>query len=70
MSPGVAKGAGEASPLADKDHADAILPLVTETSGAGMFSKLIIFGIVVGAVAIVLKRRKANSDAMDEKTLA
>lgn len=46
------------------------LTLPSVDSGAGMFSKLILFAIIVGIVAIVIKSRKSGSGALSEKSLA
>ncbi|KAG7002162.1 peptidyl-prolyl cis-trans isomerase B [Physcia stellaris] len=46
------------------------LTLPSVDSGAGMFSKLILFAIIVGIVAIVIKSRKGASGALSEKSLA
>lgn len=55
---------------AGKHHTDAVLSTSTQSAGAGIFSKLILFGIIVGVVAILLKSRKSTSGALSEKSLA
>ena len=53
----------------EAEHTDAKLSSSAEDFGTGLFSKLVFFGLVVGAVAIFLKTRKGGS-VMAEKSLA
>ena len=62
-TPGDAALANEAG----NHHTDAVLP---ESAGVGILSKLILFGIIVGVVAVLLKNRKSTSGAPSEKSLA
>ena len=55
---------------AENHHTDAVLSTSTQSAGVGMFSKLILFGIIVGVVAIFLKNRKSSSGALSDKSLA
>ena len=55
---------------AETVQADARLTIPSESPGAGMFSKLILFFMIVGVVAIILKIRKGASGTLTEKSLA
>jgi len=51
------------------EHTDGKLSSSPQDLGTGFFSKLIFFGLIVGAVATFLKTRKGAS-AMSEKSFA
>ncbi len=51
------------------EHTGGKLSSSSEALGTGLFSKLIFFGLIVGAIAIFLKTRKGGS-VMSEKSFA
>lgn len=59
----------EISPQTEIELQDTKLSSPAENLGLGLFSKLILFGMVVGVVAIYLKSRKSQT-IMTEKSLA
>ena len=46
------------------------LDLPSYGSGAGILSKLVFFGVIVGVIAIIMKSRKSRSGRLSEKSLA
>lgn len=65
MSSGSKNEAGER-----KEKIDDGLTVPSGNSGVGMFSKLILFAIILGIVALVMKSRKGASASVSEKSLA
>ena len=66
----VAKEASQVPDGVGKGQSDDGLVLPPGNSGAGLFSRVIIFGIIVGVVAILVKRRSRTADGLTEKSLA
>ena len=69
ISSGSPEAEAGASHGAEK-QVNADLTSTSDKSGAGMLSKLILVGVIVGVIAILLKSRKSNSNALTEKSLA
>ena len=70
VAPASSKESGDISQEAGKSRIDDGLDLPSYGSGAGILSKLIFFGVIVGVIAIIMKSRKSTSGRLTEKSLA
>lgn len=69
VSPASSKESGDIPQDAGKSQIDDGLDLPSYGSGAGILSKLVFFGVIVGVIAIIMKR-KSTSGRLSEKSLA
>lgn len=70
VSPGNSEEAGEVPHDVSRDHPGDASNLPSRNSWGGMFPKLILFGIIVGVIAIIIRSRKGSSATLTEKSLA
>ena len=69
VAPASSKESGGTPQEAGKSRIDDALDLPSYGSGAGILSKLVFFGAIVGVVAIIMKK-KSTSGYVIEKSLA
>lgn len=70
VAPASSKESGDVPQDAGKSQIDDGLDLPSYGSGAGILSKVVFFGVIVGVIAIIVKRRKSTSGHLTEKSLA
>ena len=69
VTPASSKESGDISQDAGKSGINDRLDLPSYGSGTGILSKLVFFGVIVGVIAIIMKR-KSRSGHLTEKSLA